>query len=55
MDTMNVGGETGCRCFKLDNTTSLSVIINDKHLALRARCFSVNNHFKFGYYPIHKQ
>ena len=27
MDTMNVGGETGCRCFKLDNTTLPSVII----------------------------
>ena len=25
MDTMNVGGETGCRCFKLDNTTLSSM------------------------------
>ena len=32
MDTMNVGGKTGCRCFKLDNTTLPSVIISHKHL-----------------------
>ena len=43
-----------CECFKIDNTTSVSVIINDKHLRLRLRCFSVNNHFNIGYYPLHK-
>ena len=33
MDSMNVGGETGCRYFKLDNTTLPSVIISHKHLS----------------------
>ena len=35
-------------CFKIDDTTLLSMIINDKHLALRARSYSVNHHLKWG-------
>ena len=35
-------------CFKIDDTTLLSMIINDKHLALLARSYSVKHHLKWG-------
>ena len=43
---------TASKCFS-EKTNSSSAIINDKHLELCSRCFSVNKALTIVFYPIH--